>query len=85
MAFPYKHANNVNDPEFGDLNPGFQFIDPIAELGAHVAPTGMLFMMGIMFPEFKNNIFITFMVHGIDPAKVGYKVIRVTLDEKWRC
>ena len=80
-GFPYKHAKNIIDPEFGALNPGFQFIDPIAELGAHVAPTGMTFYEGDMFPEFKNNIFIT--LHGSwnRSSKVGYKVIRVMLNE----
>jgi len=80
-GFPYKHAKSIIDPEFGALNPGFQFIDPIAELGAHVAPTGMTFYEGDMFPEFKNNIFIT--LHGSwnRSSKVGYKVIRVTLNE----
>ena len=81
-GFPYKHAMNVIDPEFGSLKPGFQFIDPIAELGAHVAPTGMTFYEGDMFPEFKNNIFIT--LHGSwnRSSKVGYKLIRVSLDDK---
>ncbi|MDA9614884.1 PQQ-dependent sugar dehydrogenase [Pseudomonadota bacterium] len=80
-GFPYKHSNNVIDPEFGNLDSGFQFIDPIALLGAHVAPTGMTFYEGDLFPELKNNIFIT--LHGSwnRSSKVGYKVIRVSLDE----
>jgi glucose/arabinose dehydrogenase len=81
-GFPYKHALNVIDPDFGNLESGFDFVDPIAELGAHVAPTGMAFYDGDMFAEFKNNIFIT--LHGSwnRSSKVGYKVIRVTLDEE---
>ncbi len=81
-GFPYKHAMNVIDPEFGSVDAGFQFIDPIAELGAHVAPTGMTFYEGDMFSELKNNILIT--LHGSwnRASKVGYKVIRVTLDDK---
>ena len=81
-GFPYKHAVNILDPEFGNLDPGFEFIDPIAELGAHVAPTGLTFYKGAMFPEFENNIFIT--LHGSwnRSSKVGYKVIRVLLDDK---
>jgi len=81
-GFPYKHAKNVIDPEFGNLDSGFQFIDPIAEVGAHVAPTGITFYEGEMFPEFENNIFIT--LHGSwnRSSKVGYKVIRVSLDER---
>lgn len=79
-GFPYKHATDVVDPEFGMANTGFDFVDPIAELGAHVAPTGVTFYDGLMFPEFNNNLFIT--LHGSwnRSSKVGYKVIRISLD-----
>jgi glucose/arabinose dehydrogenase len=80
-GFPYKHAKNVIDPEFGEIQTGFDFIDPILNLGAHVAPTGIAFYSGEMFPsDFQNNLFIT--LHGSwnRSKKVGYKVIRVTLD-----
>ncbi len=81
-GFPYKHAANVVDPEFGNINSGFKFIDPILELGAHVAPTGIAFYDGTMFPEeFQENLFIT--LHGSwnRTQKVGYKVIRVIFNE----
>jgi len=81
-GFPYKHAKNIIDPEFGNIDSGFTNIDPILELGAHVAPTGITFYSGDMFPdEFQNNLFIT--LHGSwnRSSKVGYKVIRVTLNE----
>lgn len=79
-GFPYKHATDVMDPEFGMKNTGFDFIDPIAELGAHVAPTGTTFYDGLMFPELNNDLLIT--LHGSwnRSSKVGYKVIRVSLD-----
>lgn len=79
-GFPYKHANSILDPDFGELNPGYNFINPIEELGAHVAPTGIAFYKGEMFPQFNNNLFIT--LHGSwnRSSKVGYKVIRVILD-----
>lgn len=81
-GFPFKHASNVVDPEFGNINSGFNFIDPILELGAHVAPTGVAFYDGKMFPEeFQENLFIT--LHGSwnRSQKVGYKLIRVIFDE----
>ena len=81
-GFPYKHASNILDPNFGDINPGFDFVDPILELGAHVAPTGVAFYNGSMFPaHMENNLFIT--LHGSwnRSEKVGYKVIRVELDD----
>jgi glucose/arabinose dehydrogenase len=82
FGYPFKHASNVTDPEFGDFNSGFDYIDPILELGAHVAPTGVAFYNGSMFPlQMKNNLFIA--LHGSwnRSSKVGYKVIRVSFDK----
>ncbi|MDA8607091.1 PQQ-dependent sugar dehydrogenase [Gammaproteobacteria bacterium] len=81
FGYPFKHASMVNDPEFGHINPGYDFVDPILELGAHVAPTGISFYNSEMFPEeMKNNLFIV--LHGSwnRTEKVGYKVIRVEID-----
>lgn len=83
FGFPFKHAKNVKDPEFGNKASGYDFVDPILELGAHVAPTGVAFYNGSMFPDqIKNNLFIA--LHGSwnRSEKVGYKVIRVSFDEK---
>tara|TARA_B100001559_G_C16487616_1_gene616825 strand:+ start:1001 stop:2113 length:1113 start_codon:yes stop_codon:yes gene_type:complete len=82
FGYPYKHATNVYDPEYGNIKSGYDFIDPILELGAHVAPTGISFYEGNMFPkEMTNNLFIV--LHGSwnRSEKVGYKVLRVELDE----
>ena len=82
FGYPFKHAANIMDPEFGDLNSGFDYVDPILELGAHVAPTGVAFYTGSMFPsQMKNNLFIA--LHGSwnRSSKVGYKVIRVSFDK----
>ncbi len=83
FGYPFKHASDVTDPEFGDINPGYDFIDPILELGAHVAPTGVSFYDGDMFPKkMRNNLFIA--LHGSwnRTQKVGYKLIRVEIDEQ---
>ena len=82
FGYPYKHASNISDPEFGHINAGYDFVDPILELGAHVAPTGVSFHKGDMFPDkMKNNLFIA--LHGSwnRAEKVGYKLLRVTLDK----
>ena len=82
FGYPYKHASDISDPEFGDLNSGYKFVDPILELGAHVAPTGISFYKGEMFPtKMRNNLFIA--LHGSwnRTEKVGYKLLRVILDE----
>ena len=81
FGFPFKHASNVIDPEFGDMNTGYDFVDPIYELGAHVAPTGISFYNGNMFPKkMQNNLFIA--LHGSwnRTKKVGYKLIRIEID-----
>jgi glucose/arabinose dehydrogenase len=83
FGYPYKHASDVLDPEFGMINSGYNFVDPIFELGAHVAPTGIDFYEGTMFPQtMHNNLFIA--LHGSwnRSQKVGYKVIRVDIDAR---
>ena len=84
-GYPYKHAKNVIDPEFGHLIPTLEkkIIDPIAELGPHVAPLGIAFYDGNIFPEkYQNSVFVA--LHGSwnkYNGKSGYKVIFVKLDE----
>jgi len=83
-GFPYKHAKSVIDPEFGKFIPTIEkeFVDPIAELGPHVAPLGMAFYDNDKFPlKYKNSIFIA--LHGSwnRTKKSGYKVVFVKLDE----
>ena len=82
-GFPFQHAVNIKDPEFGNIDSGYDYVQPILELGAHVAPTGIAFYNNdFHFPEeFKNNLFIT--LHGSwnRSSKVGYKVLRVVLNE----
>ena len=83
-GFPYKHAKNVIDPEFGEFIPTINrnFVDPIAELGPHVAPLGIEFYDGKEFPqEYHNNLFIA--LHGSwnkYNGKSGYKVVMIRLD-----
>ena len=53
------------------------------KLGAHIAPLGMRFYTGKMFPaEYQNNIFIA--MHGSwnRTTKQGYNVMRVVVDGK---
>ena len=80
FGFPFCHAGDVSDPEFGHLRACSEFTAPAARLGPHVAPLGMRFYTGNMFPaEYKNNIFIA--EHGSwnRSQKIGYRVKRVVL------
>jgi len=84
-GFPYKHAKNVIDPQFGQLIPTLErdFVDPIAELGPHVAPLGIEFYDGDKFPkDYHRNLFIA--LHGSwnkYNGKSGYKVVMIRLDK----
>ncbi len=78
FGFPFCHAGDTGDPEFGHLKACSEFTPPAVKLGAHVAPLGMRFYNGAMFPAaYKNNIFIA--EHGSwnRRSKVGYRVMRV--------
>ena len=84
-GYPYKHAKNVIDPEFGNLIPNVnrEFIDPIAELGPHVAPLGIAFYDREVFPtKYHNSVFVA--LHGSwnRTKKSGYKVVFVQLDDQ---
>ncbi|MDA0900330.1 MAG: PQQ-dependent sugar dehydrogenase [Proteobacteria bacterium] len=82
FGFPYLHDSKTVDPEFGEIQHGFSIQKPIFELGAHVAPTGLVFYdHDYLGDEYKNNIFIT--LHGSwnRSSKVGYKVLRISLNE----
>ncbi len=84
-GYPFKHAKNVIDPEFGHLIPSInkKFIDPIAELGPHVAPLGIAFYDQDIFPaKYKNSLFVA--LHGSwnRTKKSGYKLVFIQLDEE---
>ncbi len=81
FGFPYCHQGDVLDPIYGGNRSCSEFTPPVAKLGPHIAPLGMKFYTGNMFPpEYKNSILIA--QHGSwnrDP-KIGYNVIRVNID-----
>ena len=60
FGYPYKHAKNVIDPEFGHLIPSIdrEFVDPIAELGPHVAPLGIAFYDKDIFQLNTETVFL---------------------------
>jgi glucose/arabinose dehydrogenase len=83
FGFPYLHAKNVIDPEYGDMIAELDepIVLPVLEIGAHVAPTGVAFYKGNQFPEkYQNTLFMA--LHGSwnRSKKVGYKVLAVHTD-----
>ncbi|HEX7369575.1 MAG TPA: PQQ-dependent sugar dehydrogenase [Rhodanobacteraceae bacterium] len=76
FGYPYCHAGNVPDPEFGKGHACSEFAQPALRLGAHVAPLGMRFYAGSMFPAaYQGAIFIA--EHGSwnRSRKAGYRVV----------
>jgi glucose/arabinose dehydrogenase len=80
FGFPYCHAGDIPDPEYGGRRLCSEFTPPALKMDAHVAPLGMKFYTGIMFPpHYKDNIFIA--EHGSwnRSIPIGYRVMRVVL------
>jgi glucose/arabinose dehydrogenase len=59
FGYPYCHAGDFADPEFGWGKSCKDYTAPVAKLGAHAAPLGMRFYSGRMFPaKYQGAIFI---------------------------
>lgn len=80
FGYPYCHAGQISDPEFGAGHPCSVFTPPAQKLGAHVAAVGMRFYTGAAFPAaYRGQVFIA--EHGSwnRSAKVGYRISVVKL------
>lgn len=81
FGYPYCHGGTIADPEFGHKRPCGDFASPARNLGAHVAPLGMRFYTGTMFPAaYRGAAFIA--EHGSwnRSKKAGYRVIAVRVE-----
>ena len=81
FGYPYCHQGDVPDPEFGSKRACSEFTPPALKQGGHVAPDGLRFYAGKMFPaEYRNRIFIA--QHGSwnRSRKSGYRVIAVSVE-----
>jgi len=81
FGYPYCHGGMIKDPEFGSKRPCGDFTKPAQNLGAHVAPLGLKFYTGKMFPsEYQNQLIIA--EHGSwdRSNKNGYKLSLVKVD-----
>jgi len=82
FGFPYCHQGDTPDPEYGAKRKCSEFTPPALKQGGHVAPDGLRFYTGKMFPaEYRNRIFIA--QHGSwnRSKKSGYRVMMVTLNK----
>lgn len=85
FGFPYCHGGAIPDPEFGRLGRCQDAVPPVRALGPHVAPLGLRFYTGRMFPaEYRNQLFIA--EHGSwnrtkEAGKTGYRVSLVRVED----
>lgn len=69
FGYPYYYGDNLADPEFKEQPQISSLSMPAMKLEAHVAPLGMRFYTGEMFPdEYKTKFLSLSMVHGIRRA-----------------
>lgn len=83
FGFPFCHQGDLPDPVYGKNRDCKEFTAPVDKLGPHIAPLGMKFYTGSMFPkEYKNAMIIA--QHGSwnRSTKIGYNVIAVWVDAK---
>ncbi|HET9486244.1 MAG TPA: sorbosone dehydrogenase family protein [Chryseosolibacter sp.] len=81
FGYPYCHEGSVQDPEFGDKRPCRDFVPPVQKLGPHVAPLGLKFYTGNMFPaSYKNQIIIARHGSWNRTKKIGYDLTLVKIE-----
>ena len=80
FGYPYCHGGTISDPEWGNKRECSEFVKPAQNLGAHVAPLGLKFVEGEMFPEeYQKHIILA--EHGSwnRSKKSGYKLSLVKI------
>ena len=85
FGYPFCHGGDIPDPKFGKAKKCSAFQPPAQRLGPHVAPLGLRFYTGKMFPKaYRNQLFIA--EHGSwnRSRKIGYRVTLVRLDAQGR-
>jgi len=85
FGFPFCHQGDLLDPVYGKGRDCKEFTPPVDKLGPHIAPLGLKFYTGKMFPrEYRNAMIIA--QHGSwnRSTKHGYNVIVATVDAKGR-
>lgn len=81
FGYPYCHAGDISDPEFGKGKSCNDYIPPVQKLAPHTAALGMKFYTGNMFPTaYQNQILIA--EHGSwnRSEPIGYRVTLVKLN-----
>lgn len=78
FGYPYCHGADVADEHYGSERPCDQTVGPVWTFPAHVAPLGIRFYRGEMFPaEYRGQLFVA--QHGSwnRQQPVGYRLVVV--------
>lgn len=81
FGYPYFHAGDVPDPEFGEGKTATDYRPPAKRLDPHAAALGLEFYRGAQFPsEYRHQILIA--EHGSwnRSQKIGYRISLVRLN-----
>lgn len=81
FGFPHCHGEDVPDPDFAKDRTCAEFTPPVRELGPHVAPLGLEFYTGEVFPAgYRGHLFIA--EHGSwnRTEPIGYRVMLVRVE-----
>jgi glucose/arabinose dehydrogenase len=83
FGFPFCHSGSIPDPDLGSNESYicYEKMPPAWALGPHVAPLGMRFYQGSMFPaEYRNKVFIA--EHGSwnRDMPIGYRLVTVEVE-----
>lgn len=84
FGFPYCYGKNIADPVYGKLYSCAEFTSAAFEFPAHVAPLGMSFYTGELFPsDYQGQIFVS--EHGSwnRSHKIGYQVMTVKIKNNY--
>ncbi len=85
FGYPYCHQGDFLDPKVGDGKDCADYTAPAQKLGPHVAPLGMEFYNGEMFPpEYRGQVIIA--EHGSwnRSTPIGYRLTIVHIEENTR-
>lgn len=82
FGFPYCHEGEILDPKFGEGKNCDDYTSPVLKMGPHVAPLGIQFYKGEMFPAaYAQQAFVA--LHGSwnREKKIGYTVELVNFQD----
>ena len=82
FGFPYCDGGDIEDTTYGWGHSCSEFTKPVLQLGPHVAPLGMRFYTGRMFPEkYRDAIFMARHGSWNKTQKIGGDIYVVWLNE----